>query len=336
MHRFYHAVNLALRSDFRKLAKAKKEFGNWKSAWESLSPDAKTDADREWEKFASSGVRLVLFEDADYPELLREIPHPPFGIYIRGNFPDPKRLSVAVVGTRKATEEGLSFAREFARDLVASGAEIISGLALGVDAAAHRGALTGGGRTFAVLGSGADVIYPHTNERLGKEILEKGGGILSEYPPGMPPLPYRFLERNRIVSGLSQGTLVIEAPDRSGSLVTARFALDQNRDVFVLPGPARHPNYRGSHELIRKGALLVTKPEDVLEAFGIVKEAAELKAGSDEELICEIIKNAPQPLSVDEIAETAKMGVSRVNQIISLLVIQNIIADHGERYSIQK
>ena len=270
---YYNAIAIALEGDYRRIAKLKKNFPDWKSAYDGLRSEGRSPPDiyAEQKKLEAGGIRLVLFGDEAYPALLREIHDPPFGIYILGTLANADfGKSIAIVGTRRGTPEGRSIAKRFARELADAGCPIVSGLALGIDAAAHEGCLeTAQGITLAILAGGLDAIYPATNEHLARKILERGGGIISEYPFGSPPLPYRFLERNRIVSGLTKGVLVVECPDGSGSLATARFALEQNRDVFVVPGPISHPNFFGSHSLIRQGAELVTKPEEIFEAYGL-------------------------------------------------------------------
>jgi DNA processing protein len=254
------------------------------------------------------------------------------GVYLRGTLPPAQ--GVAIVGTRKATEEGKETAAEFACRLAEAGLGVISGLALGIDAAAHRGALRAKKPTWAVLATGPDKIYPGLHAELGQKILEAGGGILSEYPPGSPPLPYRFLERNRIVSGLCRGTLVIEAPENSGALATARFALDQNRDLFVLPGPAKHPNFRGSHSLIRKGAELVTRPEDILESLGIsaVSREENPAASPEENAVLRTLGRAGRPLDIDKIIELTNLQTRAVNQVLSFLIIKGAVKETGEGY----
>ena len=184
---------------------------------------------------------------------------------------------IAIVGTRRATPEGKIIAKRFARELTSYGIPIASGLAFGIDAAAHEECVATGGATIAVLAGGLDAIYPGSNAALAQKILARHGCIISEYPLGSPPLPYRFLERNRIISGISRGTLVVEAPENSGSLATARYALEANREVFVVPGSTLHPNFKGSHRLIRQGAELVTTPEEIFEAYGITREEKNAK-----------------------------------------------------------
>jgi len=210
-------------------------------------------------------IAEIKIKDKNYPPLLREIHEPPRKIFVRGKLPDFEKTFVAIVGTRKATEEGRALAKKTAKALAEKGMVIVSGLAMGVDAAAHEGALLGGGKTVAVLGNGIDMVYPAQNENLANKILKHGGAIISEYEPGTPAMPHQFLERNRIVAGLCQATIVIEAPAKSGAIVTARIAAEEGREVFVFPGPAGHPQHAGSHALIRDGARLVNSVEDILE-----------------------------------------------------------------------
>lgn len=210
-------------------------------------------------------ISELLPDDERYPPLLREISGAPKQLFFLGNPKAWERPLIAIVGTRKASAEGIVIAKNLSERLVRLGIGIVSGLALGIDGAAHDGALRGNGTTIAVLGNGLGRIYPRTHESLAKNILMCGGAIVSEYPSDAPPYPAQFLERNRIISGLSLATIVIEAPEHSGSLATARHAMEQGREVFVYPGPAHHPNYRGSHWLIREGARLVSSFEDIAE-----------------------------------------------------------------------
>ncbi|MEK7481868.1 MAG: DNA-processing protein DprA, partial [Patescibacteria group bacterium] len=182
-------------------------------------------------------INIIDGRNLRYPALLREIPNAPEKIYILGKLPPEESLKIAIVGTRKATDQGRIIAKKLAEKLTNLGIVIVSGLAMGIDTAAHEGAVVANGKTIAVLANGLDKIYPAQNENLAKKILELNGAIISEYEPGKPALEHQFLERNRIVSGLSVATIVIEAPERSGSLVTARLAAEQGREVFVFPGP---------------------------------------------------------------------------------------------------
>jgi DNA processing protein len=206
--------------------------------------------------------------DPAYPRLLSEIADPPPLLFVRG---DPALLSlpqIAIVGSRHPSRSGEDLAREFARELAGRGLTITSGMALGIDAAAHGGALAGGGATIAVLGTGPDRLYPRTNLALAGEVLASGGLIISEYLPGTPPLAPNFPRRNRIISGLSMGVLVVEAALRSGSLITARLAGEQGREVWAMPGSVHNPQAKGCHVLIRDGAKLVEEAAHVLEDIG--------------------------------------------------------------------
>lgn len=218
---------------------------------------------------AKKKMALVLREDAQYPPLLRQIAHPPHLLYVYGETDLTDRFPVAVVGTRRASAYGLTHTREIAAELAQTGVCVVSGLALGIDAAAHTGALDGGGRTVAVLGGALDKPYPQENEPLMRRILENGGSVVSEYAPGTPPSRYSFLQRNRIIAGMSLGTLVTEGPRRSGALNTATRTLESGREVFALPGNVDSPGAQLPNMLISEGARLVTGAADILSALVI-------------------------------------------------------------------
>ncbi|MCX6702430.1 MAG: DNA-processing protein DprA [Candidatus Wolfebacteria bacterium] len=292
-------------------------------------------------------IKSAEAESGVFPPLLREIPGVPPRIYFLGNLPDENIFCVAIVGTRKATQAGKILAKKMAAELAKRGILIVSGLAMGIDSAAHEGALSVNGKTIAVLACGLDIIYPAQNEYLARKILDQGGGIISEYPQGTPPYPNQFLARNRIISGLCRATIVIEAPIESGSLVTARMAADQGRDVFVFPGPIDHPNYRGSHKLIRDGAVLVASIEDIIESLEIENEEQGLKwnlssgklpfgsfGTKEEELIFNAIKNTGSALSVDKIIEITRLEPQVVNRSLAYLAINNIIKETERGYAV--
>ena len=218
---------------------------------------------------AKKKMALVLREDAQYPPLLRQIAHPPHLLYVYGETDLTDRFPVAVVGTRRASAYGLTHTRDIAAELAQTGVCVVSGLALGIDAAAHTGALDGGGRTVAVLGSALDKPYPQENEPLMQRILESGGSVVSEYAPGTPPSRYSFLQRNRIIAGMCLGTLVTEGPRRSGALNTATRTLENGREVFALPGNVDSPGAQLPNMLISEGARLVTGAADILSALVI-------------------------------------------------------------------
>jgi DNA processing protein len=224
------------------------------------------DATHAW--LAQPGNALITFLDPAYPPLLADIPDPPLVLYIRGRRALLHGAAVAIVGSRNASLQGQANARAFAQALSDAGITVVSGLALGIDAAAHDGALHGSGSTVAVIGTGADRIYPARNAALARRIAEEGC-MVSEYPLGTPPRPEHFPQRNRIISGLAAGVLVIEAAIGSGSLITARLANEQGRDVFALPGSIHASLSKGCHQLIRDGALLVDSVDDILQALAM-------------------------------------------------------------------
>jgi DNA processing protein len=228
---------------------------------------AATDRQMAW--LERHGVRLVLFRQPDYPRLLREIPDPPPLLFLRGTLLESDRFSVGVVGSRRATPYGRATAERLARELAGQGLTIVSGGAIGIDAAAHRGTLAAGGRTIAVLGCGLDVDYPRENRALFAQIAATGA-LLSEYPLGAQPEAWRFPARNRIISGLAQGVLVVEAPRQSGALITARCAADQGRPVLSVPGNIDRPSSAGTNDLLKEGATPITETEDVLRALNMI------------------------------------------------------------------
>ena len=247
---------------------------------------------------------LITIDDADYPVVLREIFDPPLVLYYRGTLvPDARRISM--VGARKFTAYGEAAAVEFAERLAAAGVTVVSGAARGIDTRAHRGALRGG-RTVAVLGCGVDIAYPSENHRLLAQIVEMGGAVISEYAPGTQPLPVFFPARNRIISGLSEGTLVIEAAQRSGSLITAEMALSEGRDVYAVPGSIYSPQSGGCHNLIRAGARLVESPQEILEEMRLVeppRRSAREQLTPEEARIYQVL-SFDYALSMDEILDS--------------------------------
>ena len=228
-----------------------------------LSPKSEERAEKEWQRANELGVCILDLLHPDYPELLREIFDPPVILYIKGGGWDRAIPQLAIVGTRRPTGYGLNCAERLAEDLAGRGLAVTSGLARGIDSAAHRGALRAG-RTIAVFGSGLDFVYPRENKKLAEKV-EQNGALISEFPLGTPPSPQNFPIRNRIIAGVSLGVVVVEAAEYSGSLITARLALESNREVFAVPGNITSPNSFGPHVLIRQGAKLVAGWQDVVE-----------------------------------------------------------------------
>ena len=300
-------------------------------------------------RLLSQEIKIIKKEDDYYPRLLKEISDAPEKIFVLGNFQNKQfadNLKISIVGTRRATSEGKALAKELAKKLSEKGIIIVSGLAMGIDTAAHQGTVEANGRTIGVLANGLDSIYPAQNENLAEKILESGGAIISEYPPGTPALPHQFLERNRIVSGLRDAITIIEAPERSGSLVTARLAAEQGREVLVFPGPLHHPNYKGSHKLIRDGARLVASIGDVFEDLNLNTQESKKEnikrqelpltnfETDEEKLIFTTIKNSNKPLDVDKITKLTKLEPQKANQAIAFLIIKGIIKETEKGYAI--
>ncbi|MBI4342113.1 MAG: DNA-protecting protein DprA [Candidatus Omnitrophica bacterium] len=226
---------------------------------------------RELERARRQGAAIVTPDDPGYPDALRTITDPPVALYLRGTLTEADRVAVAIVGSRHASLYGLQCAEQLAYELALRGVTVVSGLARGIDGAAHRGALRASGRTLAVLGSGLSRVYPDEHRQLAKEIAGHGA-VLSEYPMETQPLPRHFPQRNRLISGLSLGVVVVEAAQRSGALITADCALEQGREVFAVPGPMTAVTSHGTHQLLKQGARLVTSVEDILEELRLQPE----------------------------------------------------------------
>jgi len=279
-----------------------------------------------------SGVTAVTRNDSEYPPLLRAIPGAPPTLYVRGraNLSDARAL--AVVGARNCTAYGARMARGLARGLAECGVVVVSGLARGVDTAAHRGAVDAKARTIAVLGSGADVIYPEENTALAEEILENGGSVISELLPGTPPLGKHFPARNRIISGLSKGLLLVEAAKRSGALSTVMYAQEQGRDVMALPGQADSPLSEATNALIRDGAGLVTGVADILADLGWEQYPAKAEGPGQERM--KPLTQAEQrvynllaggPADIDALVELAGIPAPELNSLLTILELQGLI-----------
>ena len=282
-----------------------------------------------------SDIRKILKEHADFPNLLREIPGSPEKLFVRGSLREWPEKAVAIVGTRKASALGLKVAEEFAGSLAKADLTIVSGLAMGIDTASHKGALKAGGRTIAVLGCGVDNVYPPQNENLANEIISSGGAIISEYELGTPSYPNQFIERNRIISGLCLATVVIEAPIRSGAIATAGFAGTQGRAVFAVPGPINHPNYRGSHALIRDGVTLVTSAKEILEELGFATDSAETDNMENSEILS-ALQSAGRPLSMDEIMEKTGGNIGEIAGELGVLLVSQKVLETPAGYILGK
>ncbi|MDU0457094.1 MAG: DNA-processing protein DprA [Geobacteraceae bacterium] len=299
-------------------------------------------AEEECRRLEASGARLVMFTSGDYPKALFQIPDPPPFLYVKGSLPAGE-VAVAVVGSRRATSYGLMTTARLSGELAARGVCVVSGLARGVDTAAHRGALQADGRTIGVLGCGIDRIYPPENRALFEEMTRKGC-LVSEYPLGTLPLAENFPRRNRIISGLSLGVLVIEAAENSGSLITAQYALEQGRDVFAVPGNISFASSRGCNRLIKQGAKLVDCVEDILEELPgrerlsvdepLFREPPRSFALSPKEAaIYELLVRSP--LHIDEIISQTELTAGEVSSMLLHLELKGAVTSlPGTHYAV--
>ena len=279
---------------------------------------------RELQELGKMNVKVIPLGSAEYPDLLSRIPDPPLVLYVRGAFPaSPHRI--AVVGSRKATFEGMSIAERTAESLSSLGVTVVSGLARGIDAMAHKGALKGSGKTIAVLGCGIDICYPAENRHLFGRIAADGA-IITEYGLGEKPLKHHFPERNRIIAGLSEGVLVIEATARSGSLITARHALEYGREVMAIPGRIFDDEYRGANALIREGARLVAGIEDIVNAcFPGFEPVVEKPLALDEKENYIYTVMGRGRVHVDELVEKSHLEAKQVMVILTRLEMKDVV-----------
>lgn len=290
--------------------------------------------DEQLELAARHNIAILTPADERYPKLLNELPDPPAVLFARGEFKEIDGLAVAIVGTRHASRYGLKQAESLAGALARAGFTVVSGMARGIDTAAHRGALAAGGRTIAVLASGVLAPYPPENDKLADEIAAQGC-VMSEAAPTMPPISGMFPQRNRIISGLTLGTIVVEASSRSGALITARHAGEQNRQVFAVPGQIDSALSAGPHRLIRDGAKLVTSIDDVLEELGPLATEAKRDDGTRVRAPIEVTLNEqesqvlqaidPRGSLIDEMTETSGLPVQRVLATVSVLEMRGLV-----------
>jgi DNA processing protein len=327
-------------------------FGSLMSAWSASEEElratleprplaelqtarSRVDPVGELDRLARLGIGAVHPGHSAYPKLLAEISGRPSILYVRGELLPADDASVAIVGTRRATPYGRQSAERIAGELAQAGVTIISGLARGVDAAAHRAALSSGGRTIAVLGSGPDVIYPPEHRGLAEQIL-RSGAVISEFAPGTKPDAQNFPARNRIISGISLGTVVIEAPLRSGALITATFAADQGRDVFVIPGSIFAQSSEGTNALLRDGARIARNGADLLEDLGLGVGAisaatqSRLPLEEDERRLYDAL--GKEARHIDEVAEEAGLTAGAASALLLTMELKGLIRNHGAQY----
>lgn len=353
-HSYLHALRLLPGMGSKTLESLIEHFGDAETAWRTPAsgyrslPDigpktveamARTkehiDPAKEWERLAKQNIAVLHIDDALYPPQLREIPDRPYVLYTRGSFDWPgTRPMISIVGSRKYTTYGERAAFRLAEDLARAGITVVSGLAFGVDSIAHAGVLEAGGETIAVLGSGIDhpSISPQSHIALAERVMRQGA-LLSEYPPGTPGSKGTFPARNRIIAGLSLGTIVIEAAEESGSLITARLAVDYNREVFAVPGPIFSPVSLGTNRLIRQGAKIVTCLNDILEELNVSSLASTTSEKNTDDLSAneaEILKNlSHEPLHVDKIIKATRLNIASLHSSLAVLEIKGYVKNVG-------
>jgi DNA processing protein len=297
-----------------------------------LAARAELDLDGEVEKVAAAGARVLTWESADYPQLLREIPAPPPVLYVKGTLAEEDGWAVGVVGTRRASIYGREVTRRLVGALARSGITIVSGLARGIDGEAHRAALEAGGRTIAVLGCGIDRVYPPEHRKLAQEIA-RNGALVSDYALGTPPEGANFPPRNRIISGLSLGVLVTEAGTRSGALITVDFAAEQGRDVFAVPGSVLNSGSKGTNALIQDGAKVVLGPGDILVELNLTMVAEQtevrlvLPADETEEALLSHL--SAEPVHVDELQQELDLPIAQVTSTLALMELKGMVRQVG-------
>ncbi len=297
--------------------------------------------EKDYQELIRKKLRFIPFYDEEYPEKLKEIASPPYALYVKGNLPDPNKKTAAIVGARCCTRYGEKYAMEYGEKLAQNGVQVVSGMARGIDGAGQRGAINGKGYTCAVLGSGVDVCYPKENRGLYEDIVEKQGGIVSEFCPGTAPVPANFPRRNRIISALSDVVLVMEAKQKSGSLITADMALDQGKDVYALPGPVDSVLSQGCNRLIFQGAGILLSPEFLLEEMGILSE-------STKEKTCKNIKELESiedmvysrldlfPKNMTSLLEEIEISPDKLLETLVSLEIKGYIKEVSKNYYIKQ
>lgn len=295
------------------------------------------DPEKEWNDLKKEGVKIVSINNLKYPSLLKEIPSAPYLLYVKSNDPEFDFNStpmLSVVGSRKLTEYGKQAALSISREISEAGITVVSGMALGIDAVAHKSALDAQGKTVAVLGSGLDDrnIGPRTNFDLSRQIIENGA-LISDYPLGIEAAPFTFPARNRIMAGITLGTIVVEATQKSGTLITAKLALEFNREVFAIPGSIFSPSSEGSNQLIRSGAKLVSNIGDILEEINVEKRIVQEKTkqfipnSPEEEMIIKEITH--EPVHIDKIIKITKLKTSVASSTLVILEMKGIIKNLG-------
>lgn len=291
-----------------------------------------------YDKMKKAGIGYTYYWQEDYPQALKHLSSPPFGLFYKGHLPLEQQRSVAVVGARNASHAGKETALRLGRELAENGIAVVSGLARGVDISSQRGVLqVAGGRTYGILGCGIDRCYPDSHIE-SYMMMQEQGGVLSEFPPGTAPLPYYFPMRNRIISGLADAVLVIEAGKKSGSLITAEMGLEQGKDIFVVPGDIYDPAYEGSNQLIQNGAALITKTRDILDGLGVFldedvsvrKKKNEVMLETTEKIVYSYL--SLEPIHLSEIVRISGFPVQKVMELLVSMELKGLVKDVGNHY----
>ncbi|MGD8456814.1 MAG: DNA-processing protein DprA [Anaerolineales bacterium] len=347
---FWVGLNLVKGIGAVRLQKILDYFGDAQTAWEApptalksagldqrivdslLQVRASVDLHAIWENIQSQEITLLTWLDEAYPRRLKEINQPPPVLYLRGEITPHDEWAVAIVGTRKYTAYGQQVAEEVAAFLARNGVTVVSGLARGIDSIAHQAALNAGGRSIGILGNGVDLIYPPENKGLAKQMMEKGA-VMSDYPIGTPPESFNFPPRNRIISGLSIATVIIEAGQRSGALITAEFAVNQGREVFAVPGKITAPQSKGTNRLIREGAHPLLNPEDLMSALDLTMVTEHqtartiLPADATEAALFNVLGHEPK--HVDEIGREVNLPIEQVSSTLALMELKGLVRQVG-------
>jgi len=349
--RYWVAFSLVPQIGPAKVQRLLDHFGDLETAWRAnhfdlvaagldkralenlLEARKKINLDAELDKVARAGAQLIPLDDPAYPRLLKQIPHAPFLLYVKGDIVPEDEWSLAVVGTRRATAYGREATRGIVTDLVRNRITIVSGLARGIDAEAHRAAIDANGRTLAVLGCGVDVIYPPEHKQLAESIVANGA-IISEYPLGTLPEAGNFPPRNRIISGLSMGTLIVEGDESTGARITIEYALEHGRETFAVPGNIFHRESRGTNKMIQRGEVkLVTRAIEILEELNLsmIEEHQEARAALPEnETEATLLKHlSSDPLHVDELCRETQLPTATVSSTLTLMELKGLVRQVG-------
>ncbi len=342
-HISYNALNILFNGAFAHLEQEYNKYGDYETTWKKQN-NFVINPEKEYAKLENHNIKLILKNDPDYPLQLKEISHAPLGIYVKGNIDILQRTTniflLAVVGSRKTTDYGQEVCETVIRDLSIYNFIIISGLAYGTDAHAHQNALNNNLKTIAVLGSGIENLYPKINQNLAQNIIEHDGAIISEYPINSSSQYFHFPQRNRIISGLSQGVLIIEAKEKSGSLITAKLALEQNREVFAIPNSIFEKSSWGTNKLIQSGAKLVLDANDILDELNILAPQTQSNIfnqqnlNEQEKLIFDFIQKEDS-VDLDALAENLEdLQINEILASLTSLELKGLVEHNNDEYSI--